>query len=224
MSEKYKKGTAEPMVLGEPQAHLIDGSNAMTFDEDYPAQGDYTADDYLQMTEGRQAELIDGVIYDMATAVPAHQVIAHELGFELETFIRKHNGNCQVFSASQDVQLDPDDRRNVLEPDLQVVCDKDKYKGKMVVGAPDLVVEILSPSTRERDMTTKLWLYKNAGVREYWIIDPERLRVIVYEFLPEFDDATYSFHDRIPVGIYDGQLVIDFEKIYDKIKELQGVG
>ena len=105
--------------------------------------------------------------------------------------------------APLDVQLDRDDR-TMVQPDVLVVCDRSKVVRRCVYGAPDFVVEILSPSTWEKDMYVKLGKYESAGVREYWIVDPKKKRVLVYDFEHTDFPALYTFTDQIPVGIFDG--------------------
>jgi Uma2 family endonuclease len=114
------------------------------------------------------------------------------------------------------VQLDMDDK-TVVEPDVVIVCNPDKVKDKVVYGAPDWVLEVVSPSSKKRDYILKLQKYQNAGVREYWIIDREKERVTVYTNLDnseKMEVEIYSFDDKIPVGIYD-DLVIDLSEIKD---------
>ena len=99
------------------------------------------------------------------------------------------------------------DDKTYIEPDISVICDKSKLDEKGCHGAPDWVIEIVSPGSKRMDYFIKLFKYRTAGVKEYWIVDPDRKLVIVYEF--DKDDAnTYSFFDEVPVGIYDGDLKI----------------
>jgi len=178
-------------------------------------QGEYTLEDYLALPDERRVELIDGFIYDMSAPTGYHQLIAGEIYSMLRSQISEKGGDCRPFISPVDVQLDCDDR-TIGQPDVLVLCDKSKYTSARIVGAPDFVVEILSKSTRSKDMYTKLYKYRNAGVREYWIVDPDKKRVLVWEF--EKDDyGIYGFRDKIPVGIYDGELVIDFSIIDDYI-------
>ena len=117
------------------------------------------------------------------------------------------------------MQLDCDDK-TMVEPDITVICDKDKIKKKNIYGAPDLVMEILSPSTRVRDLTLKLNKYMQAGVREYWTIDAEKERVLVYKADGEDIIGYYTFEDMVPVGIWDGECSIDFPKIKSRLEEM----
>ena len=179
-------------------------------------QGEYTLDDYFALPDDVRVELIDGVIYDMATPTGFHQLIAGKLHAMILSWISGRKGKCMPFIAPIGVQLDCDNRTWV-EPDILILCDKDKYTRTRIFGAPDFVAEILSPSTRKKDIFIKLNKYRNAGVREYWIIDPDKKNVMVWNF--EDDDAVmmYSFRDKIPMGIYNGELVIDFSEIDDYV-------
>lgn len=180
-------------------------------------QGDYTLEDYLALPEDFRTELIDGVLYDMGTPTGFHQMIAGHLYAMLLEWIQSREGKCMPFIAPFAVQLKEDDKRTVVEPDVMILCDKGKYTPERVIGAPDFVAEILSPSTRSKDMLLKLNKYRDAGVREYWIIDPAKKTVLVWLFEQQDDYAIYSFRDRIPVEIYGGELEIDFAAIDDQV-------
>lgn len=172
----------------------------------------YTLDDYYALPEERRVELIDGVFYDMASPSSNHQIIIGELYLQLKLCERAHKGACRVLLSPLDVQLDQD-CYTMLQPDLLVVCDAERIRKRLIFGAPDLAIEILSPSSRSRDLVLKLRKYKTAGVREYWVIDPEYRQVLVYLFEEESILHMYSFHDKIPVSISGGECVIDFEEI-----------
>jgi len=178
-------------------------------------QGEYTLEDYLALPDERRVELIDGVIYDMSAPTGYHQLIAGRLYTMIAEWINGRQGKCMPFISPVDVQLDCDNR-TIVQPDVLILCDKGKYTPARIIGAPDFVVEVLSKSTRSKDIFIKLYKYKNAGVREYWMVDPDKKVVMVWCFEKE-DYAVYSFRDQIPVGIYDGELVIDFAVIDDYV-------
>lgn len=184
-------------------------------------QGQYTLKDYLALPEERRAELIDGVLYDMAAPAIVHQLITGCVYAELLRYQREQYGSCTPMIAPVDVQLDGDDR-TIVQPDILVLCDPSKRTQLRIVGAPDLIIEVLSPGTREKDLYLKLSKYRNAGVREYWIIDPGLRRVIVYDFQHEDLIRLYTFRDQIPVGISEGNCVIDFAGIDDYIQPYLG--
>ena len=97
---------------------------------------------------------------------------------------------------------------------------KDKIVKKNIFGCPDFIVEVLSSSTKKKDMSLKLAKYENAGVKEYWMVDPDKLKIIVYDFAHDYDVSIYGFEDKVPVGLYDGKLQIDFKPILDEISFL----
>ena len=181
--------------------------------------GEYTLDDYMALPEDERVELIDGVFYDMAAPHTLHQAISGEIFGALREYIRSNKGKCMFLSAPTDVQLDCDNK-TIVQPDVMVVCDRDKLKYGRVYGAPDFVVEVLSPSTSKRDCTLKLAKYSEAGVRECWIVDPKKKRVLVYNFEVEECLTLYTFEDAVPVQIYEGRCEIDFREIYEYVKFL----
>ncbi len=182
-------------------------------------QGEYTVDDYYAMPGDRRVELIDGVIYDMAAPSYEHQLISGEVFSQLHDHLKKHKGRCRVIMAPFDVQLDMD-VRTMVQPDILVICDKNKINSRGVYGAPDLAIEILSPSTARLDATLKLYKYMKAGVREYWIVDPENRQVLVYRNKEgNVILKVYTFSDAVPVSIWDEKCMIDFPDIAQQIDE-----
>ena len=179
-------------------------------------QGEYTLEDYLALPDERRVELIDGVIYDMSAPTGYHQLIAGQLYSTLLSWIRGKKGSCMPFISPVDVQLDCDDR-TIVQPDVLILCDKSKYTPARIIGAPDFVAEVLSKSTRRKDIFIKLNKYKNAGVREYWMIDPDKKTVMAWNFEKEDEVKMYGFRDNIPVGIYNEECVIDFAAIDDLV-------
>ena len=161
----------------------------------------YTIDDIYALPDGERAELIDGQIYDMAPLGRTHQSLVHILDRTIGNYIQGRGGDCEVYPAPFAVFLNKDDF-NYVEPDLSVICDSSRLDEKGCHGAPDWVIEIVSPGSRRMDYFIKLFKYQSAGVREYWITDPEKQRVVVYNFEKETTEE-YSFEERIPVGIYE---------------------
>ncbi len=180
-------------------------------------QGDYTVEDYYRIPEEHRVELIDGVIYDMAAPNYIHQMIGGEIFNRISNYIRQNKGKCIPGYAPLDVRLDCDNK-TMVQPDVFVVCDREKLRGGMVYGAPDFVAEIFSKSTRKKDMYLKLQKYADAGVREYWMIDPEHQKVIVHDLEHAAPPAIYGFGDVVPVQIFEGDCRIDFGEIYDYIR------
>lgn len=176
-----------------------------------------TLDDYLALPDDVKVEMIDGVFYDMASPSSIHQQMSLHLSAFLLNHIMANKGNCVPFSAPMDVQLDSDDK-TIVEPDVFVVCDRNKIQKQRIVGAPDFIIEVLSPAYWYHDTIRKLKKYKNAGVREYWIVIPDTQRVIVYFFEKSPDPEEYTFSDEIPVNIWNGKCKINFKEIYERIR------
>ena len=174
----------------------------------------YTVEDYYALPDDIRTELIDGVFYDMASPSVTHQLVIGELHLQFKACEKKHAGKCRVILSPCDVQLNQDDY-TIVQPDLLVVCDLGKIKGRNCYGAPDLAVEILSPSSRSHDCVLTLNKYKNSGVREYWIVDPEHRQVITYVFDgpdgPSFE--TWQFTDIIPIHISGGDCAVDMNEV-----------
>ena len=128
--------------------------------------------------------------------------------------------SCIVLPSPLDVQIDCDDR-SMVEPDLVVICDTAKSITRCIMGAPDLVIEVLSPSSTRMDTKIKLAKYASAGVREYWVIDPKRERVCVY-WAPEEDiAAVYGPEDDVPVGIFGGEFHVPMSRIFEQIRLME---
>lgn len=178
----------------------------------------------------------------MASPGRTHQIIAGQIYYQLSSYIYSHDGPCTPFIAPSDVRLDRDDF-TVVQPDVYIVCKKEDTEnskdngedaegspehktffndiGKNIPdyhdGAPDFVAEVLSPSTRAKDMTIKAEKYRKAGVREYWIVDPYKEKVIVFQYGEEPDISIFGMNETIPVGIYDGKCRIDFAQIRERV-------
>lgn len=170
----------------------------------------YTIEDIYALPDGQRAELIDGLIYDMAPPSTKHQRLLNYIITEINLYIRKNNGACEAFPAPFAVFLNKDEI-NYVEPDISVVCDKDKITDKGCNGAPDWIIEIVSPSSRNMDYNKKLFKYRVAGVREYWIVDFMKQLILVYNFEHDAFEQ-YSFSDKVKAEIYE-DFVIDFSEI-----------
>ena len=162
----------------------------------------YTIDDIYALPDGTRAELIDGQIYDIVPPSPFHQELVMELSATLRNHVRKNGGTCKVYPSPFAVFLNQDDR-NYVEPDISVICDPNKLNEKGCNGAPDFIIEIVSPSSQRMDYLTKLFKYRTAGVKEYWIVNPLQKTVQVYSFIDVEDSMQYSFDDKIKVEIFD---------------------
>lgn len=162
----------------------------------------YTAEDYWNLPEGERAELIDGELYAMTSPTRTHQRIVLGLYRQIANYIENHHGPCEVLAAPFAVNLNADDK-TLVEPDVMVVCDPEKLTEKECMGAPDLIVEVVSPSSKRMDYVKKYDLYSAAGVREYWIVDPAKSMTTVYSFADDnLAPVIYPFPAPVPVGIY----------------------
>jgi Uma2 family endonuclease len=170
----------------------------------------YTVEDIYSLPEGERAEILDGFIFMMAPPNRIHQKIVNRLNQRITNYIDSKGGSCEVYPAPFAVFLDRDEHTYV-EPDISVICDTSKLDDKGCNGAPDWVIEIVSPSSVQMDYFKKLFKYQKAGVREYWIVDPIKESVTVYNFVGETMEA-YKFTDTIQSGIYE-DFAIDFSQI-----------
>jgi Uma2 family endonuclease len=174
----------------------------------------------MNYPEGSRIELIEGNIYDMSPAPSRiHQELIMALSAAFYNYIKSNNGNCKVYPSPFDVFLTDDENldncKNIVQPDISVICDKNKLNDKGCIGAPDLIIEIVSPFNPSNDYIRKLSLYSSYKVREYWIVNPMDKSILIYKL----DDTmhygapkAYSFTDKIKVGIYD-DLEIDFNNL-----------
>lgn len=179
-----------------------------------PKQKIYTIEDIYALPNGERAELIDGQIYYMAPPSTTHQRVLNYLNTEINLYIRNKNGKCEVFPAPFSVypEVDGDNINKYLEPDISVICDKDKLDDKGCHGAPDWIIELVSPTSKRMDYYTKLSIYIAAGVREYWIVDTARESITVYDIEHDAAPIINHFTDKVKVNIYE-DLEIDFTEV-----------
>ena len=172
-----------------------------------PDKQKYTADEFFKMfpeSNSERYELYEGEVVAMASPSIQHQNIVLGLGSEIRAYIKNNKGKCQVFVAPVDVKLTDD---TIVIPDVFVVCDPSKIDEKRCYGAPDFVIEVTS-SNKEDDFNRKLVLYRDAGVREYWIVSPQDQKTLVYFFEKSDFPNIYTFDTPVPVEIYDRKLMI----------------
>ncbi len=173
----------------------------------------YSQEDYYNLPDDVRAELIHGQIYYMAAPSRVHQEILNFINTEINLFLRSKGGPCKVYPAPFAVKLFEDSDKTVVEPDISVICDPNKLTDRGCDGAPDWIVEIISPATSSNDYVRKLNLYMDAGVKEYWIVDPLKKWIYVYHLEEtRFETTPYTFQDRIKVNICD-DLWIDFTEL-----------
>ena len=189
-----------------------------------PAPKDhYTFADCLTWGENERIEIIDGEAVMMAPPSRTHQEVSGELFRQLANFLE--GKKCKVYPAPFAVRLfekdgdTPEDVDTMVEPDISVVCDHDKLDKHGCKGAPDLVVEVLSPSTQRHDRLVKLDLYQRAGVREYWIVDPDSSTVQVFMLKNGYlhPHEVYSEKDIAKVNVLDG-CFIELSKMFPNDK------
>ena len=177
-----------------------------------------TLEQYEALPEDTRVEVFNGIAYDMSSPSEVHQTISMELSTILNTYIKRKKGACRVFHAPFDVKLN-DNPLTIVQPDLMIICDREKLDGKRCNGAPDFIIEIVSPSNASDDYVRKLFYYKNYGVREYWIVDPRRKIVTVNFFEGDIVTVQYSFDSTIKVNIYD-DLYIVFSDIAELLLDI----
>jgi Uma2 family endonuclease len=183
----------------------------------------YTYADYLSWIDDKRRELIDGVVYDLLSAPTRwHASITMNLSSIVGWFIKERKGKCKIYHAPFDVRFPKngktadDEIYTVVQPDICVICDPKKLDDKGCIGAPDLIVEVQSPSTAQRDLKEKFDLYEEAGVKEYWVVFPrvKGLTVFLLQEDGKFDKGTtYEFTGKVPVSIFKG-LEIDLEELF----------
>lgn len=195
--------------------HVLEYAAERNIDHDYPKQGHYTIRDYYNLPDDRRVELIDGVIYDMGAPYYIHQLVISSILYQLMKYAEHSGHECDVLASPVDVQLDCDDR-TMVQPDIVILCNQKKNINRCIYGAPDFVLEVLSPSTRRNDLVLKLNKYMNAGCREYWIVDPFNYTVMVYDFEHKRFPLHYTFDDDIPVNMSGGECIIKLKEMEER--------
>jgi len=176
----------------------------------------YTYADYLKWDDDKRRELIDGVPYLMSAPGTAHQKLSMNLSLLFATFLK--GKTCQVYAAPFDVRLNADTLDDtVVQPDLIIVCDSSKLDKAGCKGVPDMVIEILSPSTSHYDKTTKFNKYQESGIREYWIIDPKAKKLEVNTLNDgSYITSPYTAEDIVPVHVLDG-CDINMQEVFEGV-------
>ena len=183
----------------------------------------YTYADYLTWLDDKTRELIHGFIKMMSPAPSsAHAEVNTQIILHLASIVKKSKGKCKVFTAPFDVRLPRqeetmDDKIDtVVQPDICVICDLSKLDDRGCCGAPDMIVEILSPSTIKNDVVDKFALYEASGVKEYWIVHPKDKAISVFLLQEDgkYDAGTlYEFEGKVPVHVF-GNYQIDLNDIF----------
>ena len=215
-TQLYEYPPTEPNIVEEPFAMYG------TLNLDVTKR--YTYADYLTWLDDKRRELINGFIHLMSAPNALHARITHLTSWFIEAFVRQRKGKCKIFHAPFDVRLPKNNEvtndkiYNVVQPDICVICDLSKLDDRGCIGAPDLIVEVLSPSTLKYDWNYKFNLYEAAGVREYWIVDPKAKTANVFLLQPDdkYDLGTvYECNQKAPVCIFEG-LEIDLNELFEQ--------
>ena len=176
-----------------------------------------TLEDYYALPDDIRVELIDGTFYKMEAPSFVHQRLITALWKQIDSFIEKNGGKCVAAIAPLDVRLNRDNK-TMVQPDVIVICNHDQITKKRLEGAPDFVAEIVSPSTASVDYVIKTAKYKEAGVREYWILDPEQKRLMIYDFSDNKAPRIQEIKGSADLNIYDGMLMINLDKFAEIIE------
>ena len=171
-----------------------------------PREQVYRTDDIYALPDGERAELIDGQIYMMGTPSRIHQKLVGQLSRIIGNYIESNHGSCEIYPAPFAVFIKKDDK-NYVEPDISVICDKNKLSDRGWEGAPDFIIEIVSPSSRRLDYYKKCALYAESGVCEYWIVDPEKQRTMIYRYEDDAAPMIIPFEQDLAVGIYNNFMI-----------------
>lgn len=181
----------------------------------------YSYADYLSWNEDERWEIIDGLPYMKAAPSRVHQEILMELSKQLAVYLT--GKSCKIYPAPFCVRLDnvknDSDVKNVVEPDITVVCDSSKLDERGCNGSPDMIIEILSPSSVKKDRFIKFNTYEKAGVREYWIVEPDEKLVSVFVLQPDGNYGRpnmYTQNDKISLSIFS-DLEINLESVFGKV-------
>ena len=204
---QYGYVSAAPYKVMEPTPSY--GSSKEPPKEKGP--GDYTIDDYYDLPDDKRVELIDGVFYDMAAPSIEHQLIIGSVYTQMLFYVRRKKGKCVPLVSPVDVRLDADNK-TMVQPDVIVVCDRERITDRRVEGGPDFVMEVVSPSSEMKDYVKKAAKYEAAGVREYWIVDPIQRRILTLDFAEGAAPGIYPLGGKIGVSIWKNDLMIDFDE------------
>ena len=217
------KKKVKPYNITPPQTGIVEEPfiKYVTLNLDESKQYNYA--EYLTWLDDKRRELINGFIHLMSAPMRIHARVSQKVNYKIYTYIDRKKGKCHVYHAPFDVRFPKNNETaddkiyNVVKPDICVVCDLSKLDDRGCIGAPDLIVEVLSPSTLKYDWNYKFNLYESSGVREYWIVDPKAKAVNVFLLQPDgkYDLGTvYDCNQKAPVHIFEG-LEIDLKDLFE---------
>ena len=185
-----------------------------------PEPGLHTYEEFAALPEGSRVELIDGRFYDMGAPTPVHQQIIDEIHFQIRSQIKEKGGECKSMSGIG-LRLDSLDKSGTgLIPDFVIICDKTNLHKKSFHGVPEFVLEVLSPSSRKIDLGIKMLKYQQHGAKEYWIVDPVKERLIIYNFMNDSENPiVLPLAGNRGLAIYEGTISVDLQAICNIIRE-----
>jgi len=183
----------------------------------------YSYADYLTWLDDKRRELYDGFIKLMT---PAPSMKHQDISFQLAGIFRNYlfGKKCKGFTAPSDVRFTngknkaDETIKTVVQPDIYIVCDLSKLDERGCLGAPDLIIEIVSKGSLKRDVKDKFKIYQEHGVKEYWIVNPNEqyVNVFVLDELGKYQIAgMYADDDKIPVNIFNGDLQVDLTEVFE---------
>lgn len=212
--KSYPKKEEESKVIKEPDGIYLNPNQR------------YTYADYLTWADDKRRELIDGIVFLLSAPTRFHSKVSGSIFGALWNFIIKRKGKnkCEIHHAPFDVRFPKngetanDKIYTVVQPDICVICDPSKLDEDGCIGAPDLIVEVQSPSTGKRDLVEKFNLYEIAGVKEYWVVYPsdKGITIFLLQKNGKYDNGTtYVFEGKVPVAIFNG-LEIDLKELFEE--------
>lgn len=217
MSEKGKK---DLVSAGQDTPMFIkDGTPAYDASR-YKRQGEYTLDDYYALPDDEPMELIDGVFYDMGAPLLVHQDLAGLIFRQLADQLDEKGGPCKAYLSPVDITLG-EDRKTIVQPDVFILCDSSKRRRWGIKDAPEFILEILSLSTRRKDMTVKYRKYKECGVREYWMMDIQERRMIICDLEGGKPERIVPLEGKEGLLIYQGEVKLDLDAMKALIEEYE---
>lgn len=176
-----------------------------------------TYDEFLELDKKSDSslEFIEGIIYDMASPSTEHQDIVLNLSFSLKTYLS--GKKCKLMLSPYDIVFKTSSENSRVQPDLSVICNSEGFTKNNYVGAPTLVIEVLSPATRSKDYIQKMKLYMNNGVKEYWIVSPERKEIQIFNFEKcelKMEPSSFRNNEKLVSNIFN-DLQINLNNIFE---------
>ena len=174
-----------------------------------------------RITYGKEAgireEAYEGKVYNMEQTNCIHQLFAGEIYRQIQNYLVSQKSGSMAVLAPVKVWLDSEGQ-TIVQPDICIVKERNKLKQDGIHGIPDMIIEVISVESRQRDSYLKLAKYQEAGVKEYWIVDPDSRKVVVYAFEQDICPQVYKFEDIVPVAVFNGQISVDFKDVSEFVR------